>query len=171
MTIVLSNGTHYIRITDTGKISKTKNVDEAQAFCSCNQAKKIKSKAPSKCRHFHCFDAETMTFVKVKKERKRFTLDERKYIYDKADGYCQLCGKKLKFEDGTMDHIIPLSMGGLNDMSNLQLACSPCNHFKDSILPEAFIQRITEIFLYQTEKKNGNSLKWKIVHRMLVKMI
>jgi hypothetical protein len=25
--------------------------------------------------------------------------------------------------------------------------------------------------LYQTEKKNGNSLKWKIVHRMLVKMI
>ena len=37
--------------------------------------------------------------------------------------------------------------------------------------PEEFMERITEIFMYQMEKKYSNKLKWKAIHRMLEKMI
>jgi 5-methylcytosine-specific restriction endonuclease McrA len=104
-------------------------------------------------------------------KRKKYSQDTRKLIYNKAGGRCELCGRAILFEDMTLDHVKPLSMGGLDEVENLACVCLADNRFKDNVLPEDFIQRITEIFLYQTEKKNGNSLKWKIVHRMLVKMM
>lgn len=38
---------------------------------------------------------------------------------------------------------------------------------KGNILPSDFFERITEIFMYQMEKKQRNSFKWKIAHRLL----
>lgn len=40
---------------------------------------------------------------------------------------CALCGMPLTFEEATLDHIVPLSKGGTNDISNLQLAHKKCN--------------------------------------------
>ncbi len=34
-----------------------------------------------------------------------------------------------------------------------------------------FMERITRIFLYQMEKKQSKQLLWKIVHKLLNKMI
>jgi hypothetical protein len=70
-----------------------------------------------------------------------------------------------------MDHIIPLSVGGVDDLRNLQLACYPCNRFKDNILPEEFLQHIKEIFFYQMGKAHGNSVKWRLLRNVLDKMI
>lgn len=58
-------------------------------------------------------------------------------------------------------------MGGENDVSNLACTCLPCNVFKGNILPENFLNRINDIFMYQTEKNTKHKLKWKIVHRLL----
>jgi hypothetical protein len=33
----------------------------------------------------------------------------------------------------TIDHILPLSKGGVNSLENLCLACRPCNEFKASL--------------------------------------
>lgn len=70
-----------------------------------------------------------------------------------------------------LDHIIPLAMNGADDVSNLQCTCKACNPFKGSVLPDDFMERITEIFLYQMDKKEGKRLLWKIVHKILNKII
>ena len=40
---------------------------------------------------------------------------------------CVICRSKEKLE---IDHIVPLSRGGTNDISNLQIMCSSCNKKK-----------------------------------------
>ena len=55
-------------------------------------------------------------------------------------------------------------MGEEDDVSNLACVCLPCNVFKGNILPENFIDRINDIFMYQMEKKIKQLWKWKAVH-------
>lgn len=82
-----------------------------------------------------------------------------------------LCGRKLLFEDITIDHKIPLACGGADSVENLQICCLEDNQFKGSIMPDDFMERITRIFLYQMDQKEGKRLLWKIVHKILNKMI
>lgn len=103
--------------------------------------------------------------------RKIYSEDARKLIYLNAHGRCELCGRKILLEDMTVDHINPLSMGGKDDVENLACTCYLCNLFKGNILPDDFMERITEIFKYQMEKKSKGKLRWKIVHRILNKMV
>ena len=65
----------------------------------------------------------------------------------------------------------PLAMGGEDDVENLSCTCYPCNLFKGNILPSDFMERITDIFLYQMEKQHKDRIIWKIVHKILNKMI
>lgn len=47
---------------------------------------------------------------------------------------CGICGMPIEFSECTLDHKIPLSKGGTNKLSNLQLAHLLCNQYKaDSI--------------------------------------
>lgn len=49
----------------------------------------------------------------------------------KAEYKCKYCGKSEK--DGiklSVDHIVPVSKGGTNEISNLQILCMPCNQRK-----------------------------------------
>lgn len=43
---------------------------------------------------------------------------------------CIRCGKKLRKGDVDIDHIIPQSRGGSNDINNLQCMCRTCNRSK-----------------------------------------
>ena len=168
MAIVLTNGTYYVTVSKTGKIGKTKNIQEAQTFYSCNVAMKKVFKAPGKCKGYYPFDTEDTTYNSGnKRKRKSYSKEEREIIYNKANGCCTLCGQRLKLSNFTLDHVIPLSMGGADNLKNLQASCLACNRFKNNILPSEFNQRITKIFLYQMEKKCGNSIRWKIIHRLL----
>ena len=92
-------------------------------------------------------------------------------IYDKADGRCALCGRKITLSEMTIDHIVPLYRNGENSTNNLQCACYACNQFKANILPEDFMERITTIFMYQMEKKYSGKIRWKIVHKLLENLI
>ena len=83
----------------------------------------------------------------------------------------ELCGRKILFEDMTIDHVTLLAMGGEDDVKNLSCTCYPCNLFKGNILPSDFMERITDIFLYQMERRHKDRVKWKIVHKILNKMI
>ena len=66
-------------------------------------------------------------------ERRKFTDYEKKTVYAKANGHCALCGMPVKYKKMTVDHKIPLSHGGTNEICNLQLACLSCNRAKQDI--------------------------------------
>lgn len=58
-------------------------------------------------------------------------------LYIRDNGTCQICGNKLSFEVDTnsndypsIDHIKPISKGGLHRWNNVQLLCRGCNTLK-----------------------------------------
>ncbi len=53
---------------------------------------------------------------------------------------CYYCGLLLHMSNATIDHMVPLSRGGLSDRENLCASCSPCNSFKASMTSEEFIE-------------------------------
>lgn len=57
--------------------------------------------------------------------------------------YCAICGKKIRtFDDLTVDHIIPLSKGGKNEIENCQLAHKRCNSIKSDKMPDVYYWRM-----------------------------
>ncbi len=88
-------------------------------------------------------------------KRRFFTTKERNMIYNRSEGHCGICGRFIPLEEYTIDHIIPLSKGGTNDLDNLQACCSFCNKAKDDSMGEEFFERIQRIFLYQAKLRYG----------------
>lgn len=171
MSYVLTNGKYYIKMTDTGATAKTNNINEARVFLTTDKAKERMQKAPGKTKGYYIYDIDTKSRYYIRNNRIKFPKQVRSLIYNNADGRCVLCGRKILYEDMTLDHIVPLVMNGADDVRNLQATCKICNQFKGSILPDDFLERITDIFMYQMERKYSDKVKWKIVHRLLGKMI
>jgi 5-methylcytosine-specific restriction endonuclease McrA len=59
-----------------------------------------------------------------------FTRKQRAEMWLRAKGNCEGCGARLKASGGQYDHVIPLSMGGENEVSNGQVLCGPCHGSK-----------------------------------------
>lgn len=173
MGLVITNGMYYISTDKHGKIIKTPSIEEAQQFYNVNVAMRKIRKTPGKCKGYYVFDTDgddkPSTGKKIK--RKNYSLQERKMIYARNNGKCALCGRNLNFEDMTLDHIVPLSRGGEDNLDNIQPTCKADNQFKANILPEDFTERITAIFMYQMEKKYSGKTWWKIVHKVLENLI
>lgn len=165
MAFVLTNGQCYIAIKKNGGIIKSPRIEEAQRYSNVYSANRKLQRAPGKCRGYYILK------ISNGKKRRKYSTDVRKMIYNKAGGRCALCGHKILFEDMTLDHIIPLAMNGPDEVENLSCTCKTCNQFKGHILPDDFMERIIEIFMYQMERKYTNRMKWKIVHRLLEKMV
>lgn len=68
--------------------------------------------------------------------RKQFSKEEKEFIRLTTNGRCAHCGKKLKLEDCTVEHIIPLNKGGTNDYVNLVVLCNNCNKEKDDLIAD-----------------------------------
>lgn len=58
------------------------------------------------------------------------------------NGQCVYCRADIR-ESFQVDHIMPVSKGGSNDPSNLQLLCKSCNLLKRDKLPEQFLKELT----------------------------
>jgi hypothetical protein len=62
----------------------------------------------------------------------------RTRVFERDDYTCRYCGARGgKLE---CDHIIPVSRGGSDDLSNLATACFPCNRSKRDKTPEEWLQ-------------------------------
>ena len=68
----------------------------------------------------------------------------RRRLMRTQNGMCYWCGRLMLFEakhcqaDGfaTIDHVVPLARGGLNNANNKVLACKKCNAGRSSDMPE-----------------------------------
>ena len=54
---------------------------------------------------------------------------------------CVYCAVPLCHESATLDHVQPVSRGGMHDPGNLVAACGPCNRMKGDMLPVEFFAR------------------------------
>ncbi len=52
-----------------------------------------------------------------------------KMLFKKHDGHvhCFVCGKHVKEKSATVEHVLPLSKGGTDDMDNLSISHNFCN--------------------------------------------
>ena len=72
-------------------------------------------------------------FDKVPKRRPKFCA---RAIWERDGGICQYTGRKLRPNEGNIDHIVPRSRGGKTTWENCVLADKRVNSKKGSRLPE-----------------------------------
>lgn len=61
-----------------------------------------------------------MSHAGIPKETRAFVLSRDWWL-------CWICGNELTANTATMDHVIPVSLGGSNSRRNLRAACRSCN--------------------------------------------
>lgn len=69
---------------------------------------------------FNCYD----------KNAHKVTLEEIKELYSTSS--CFYCNSRLQENEKTVDHKLPVSRGGTNDMNNLVICCKSCNSKKNN---------------------------------------
>ncbi|MBB71508.1 MAG: hypothetical protein CMF50_03840 [Legionellales bacterium] len=75
-------------------------------------------------------------------------------LYKRENQECAICKIPLSLSEMTLDHIIPLSKGGHNDLVNLQCVCNICNQKKSDKLasPESSISSFMSHIHYYKKK-------------------
>ena len=58
--------------------------------------------------------------------------NRRRILINRAGGRCEYCGEPTNLIEGdphqaTVDHFVPQSRGGTDELCNLRLACLSCN--------------------------------------------
>lgn len=62
----------------------------------------------------------------------------RNEVYQRDDYICQFCGLKFTPDNLTIDHLVPQSRGGLDEITNYVSCCTPCNRLKTDLPLEEF---------------------------------
>jgi len=60
------------------------------------------------------------------------TAEHRRLVQERAVGCCEYCKSQLQYstDSFSVEHIVPRSRGGTDDLTNLALACQGCNNRK-----------------------------------------
>lgn len=79
----------------------------------------------------------------------------REQVYNKYQGHCAYCGKKIEYKDMQLDHIIPQwhlddvrfnwQWDKIETIENYMPSCRRCNHYKRGSSLETFRKMIEEI--------------------------
>jgi 5-methylcytosine-specific restriction endonuclease McrA len=72
------------------------------------------------------------------KALKKKVLTKRDLVFIRDGRKCRICGKTKGL---TIDHIMPRSKGGSNEIDNLQTLCSKCNRLKADTIPDSSKQK------------------------------
>lgn len=90
----------------------------------------------------------------------------KRSIYKRDNYTCQYCGKKLKPQQITIDHVIPRSRGGQTTWENCVVACYICNRRKGNLTPHEAkmklinVPKMPPIYLHKYDPKEQKN-SWK----------
>lgn len=74
------------------------------------------------------YDQEMKDAISILVRRRAPLYDgSRDQIFNDCDGICFHCGCDLDIKNFHVDHLIPISGGGLTHRENLVASCAPCN--------------------------------------------
>ena len=71
-------------------------------------------------------------FIAPKKQLKFYKPFTRRNVYSRDGGICCYCGKTVTISNFTYDHVIPRSLGGLTNWTNIVTCCLRCNTKKSN---------------------------------------
>ncbi len=74
--------------------------------------------------------------------RKNVKQNVRIEVYERDNYTCQYCGVKFTPDALSVDHLIPVALGGRNEITNYVTACRSCNSSKRATPLEQFARRI-----------------------------
>lgn len=97
--------------------------------------------------------------------REARSIDERQKILKRSGGKCARCGKELSVSTMTLDHFIPFSRGGPDELDNMVALCEECNQEKKDIIVDPFdyykyLPKIESAMLYTLKEKYANKVRW-----------
>ena len=72
---------------------------------------------------------------RIRQAEGKHTAKEIREQYARQKQKCYYCHKPLRWGEHTVDHVIPISRGGSNSISNIVIACGHCNYSKNDRLP------------------------------------
>jgi hypothetical protein len=77
------------------------------------------------------FDGETVEGLRRQwVHRERWPVEVKSILFARDRGKCAACNTDIVYEmreKAHIDHMVPITLGGCNDLVNLQLLCSKCN--------------------------------------------
>jgi 5-methylcytosine-specific restriction endonuclease McrA len=118
-----------------------------------------------KSRHIpKCITTKTAGFKRTTSRNKTVVNNIKEFNYTTQDVLdkigsnpkCYLTGKSIdlfKGETYEFDHIIPIKLGGTNDLSNLQITLTEANHAKGQLMLDDFYKLCETILKYRDSKK------------------
>ena len=92
-------------------------------------------------------------------------------IYNRFAGHCVYCGKRIEFDDMTIDYILPQSKGGKDTVGNTVHACQLCNNQKAGQTTLDAYVAIPEFGKFITEIEAIGQLNWRSLSSIVGTML
>jgi len=104
-------------------------------------------------------------------ERVKFSKSTRQLVLKNYSHICPICGKPIKDEDYTIDHIVPLGRGGTNDITNLRPTHYRCNQLKGGFLDNELMDLIIDVVSGKIYQSPTSDISKKITRGIVRGMI
>lgn len=89
---------------------------------------------------------------------KEITIEWLRALWESQGGQCPLSDRALNIKTAEMDHILPRSRGGSDELSNLRLLSPEANQAKGGMTDDEFIALCADVLRKQFPELIGNAI-------------
>jgi len=105
--------------------------------------------------------------VETNTDRITFSKQTRQMVMSKYNCTCPICGKTIRDDELSIDHIVPLSRGGSNDLTNLRPTHQICNRMKNNNTDEEFYNSVSDIACNYLYNMPGSDMSMRIIRSIV----